>query len=212
MFAGEPLLLLWGPAFNSITISITAAVVTVLAAIPVAVLSVRYASMLGIVIEKVTYIGFALPGIAVALGLVFFGANYMPVIYQTFVILIAAYIILFLPAAVSSIRASLLQVRPEIEQAGRSLGHSSFYVLKSLTIPLVQHGMFAGGAIVFLLTMKELPATLILSPLGFDTLATSIWSASSEAFFAQAAAPALLLILVSALPLTFITIKEDLRS
>ena len=212
VFAGEPLLLLWGPAFNSITISIAAAVVTVLAAIPVAVLSVRYASMLGIVIEKVTYIGFALPGIAVALGLVFFGANYMPVIYQTFVILIAAYIILFLPAAVSSIRASLLQVRPEIEQAGRSLGHSSFYVLKSLTIPLVQHGMFAGGAIVFLLTMKELPATLILSPLGFDTLATSIWSASSEAFFAQAAAPALLLILVSALPLTFITIKEDLRS
>ena len=203
---------MWGPAFNSITISIAAAVVTVLAAIPVAVLSVRYASMLGIVIEKVTYIGFALPGIAVALGLVFFGANYMPVIYQTFVILIAAYIILFLPAAVSSIRASLLQVRPEIEQAGRSLGHSSFYVLKSLTIPLVQHGMFAGGAIVFLLTMKELPATLILSPLGFDTLATSIWSASSEAFFAQAAAPALLLIFVSALPLTFITIKEDLRS
>ena len=197
---------------NSITISLAAAVVTVIVAIPVAVLSVRYISVLGIVIEKVTYIGFALPGIAVALGLVFFGANYMPLIYQTFVILIVGYVILFLPAAVGSIRASLLQVGPEIEQAGRSLGHSSFYVLKTLTIPLVKHGMFAGGAIVFLLTMKELPATLILSPLGFDTLATSIWSASSEAFFAQAAAPALLLILVSAIPLALITIREDFRS
>ena len=212
VLAGEPLLILLGPTINSITISLAAAVVTVIVAIPVAVLSVRYISVLGIVIEKVTYIGFALPGIAVALGLVFFGANYMPLIYQTFVILIVGYVILFLPAAVGSIRASLLQVRPEIEQAGRSLGHSSFYVLKTLTIPLVKHGMFAGGAIVFLLTMKELPATLILSPLGFDTLATSIWSASSEAFFAQAAAPALLLILVSAIPLALITIREDFRS
>ena len=212
VLAGEPLLILLGPMINSITISLAAAVVTVIVAIPVAVLSVRYISVLGIVIEKVTYIGFALPGIAVALGLVFFGANYMPLIYQTFVILIVGYVILFLPAAVGSIRASLLQVRPEIEQAGRSLGHSSFYVLKTLTIPLVKHGMFAGGAIVFLLTMKELPATLILSPLGFDTLATSIWSASSEAFFAQAAAPALLLILVSAIPLALITIREDFRS
>jgi len=212
VLAGEPLLILMGPMINSITISLAAAVVTVIVAIPVAVLSVRYISVLGIVIEKVTYIGFALPGIAVALGLVFFGANYMPLIYQTFVILIVGYVILFLPAAVGSIRASLLQVRPEIEQAGRSLGHSSFYVLKTLTIPLVKHGMFAGGAIVFLLTMKELPATLILSPLGFDTLATSIWSASSEAFFAQAAAPALLLILVSAIPLALITIREDFRS
>ena len=212
VLAGEPFLILLGPMINSITISLAAAVVTVIVAIPVAVLSVRYISVLGIVIEKVTYIGFALPGIAVALGLVFFGANYMPLIYQTFVILIVGYVILFLPAAVGSIRASLLQVRPEIEQAGRSLGHSSFYVLKTLTIPLVKHGMFAGGAIVFLLTMKELPATLILSPLGFDTLATSIWSASSEAFFAQAAAPALLLILVSAIPLVLITIREDFRS
>ena len=212
VFAGEPLLILWKAASNSIMISLVASVATVIAAFPIAVLCVRYPSMFSVVVEKITYIGFALPGIAVALGLVFFGANYLPGIYQTFVILTAGYVILFLPAAVGSIRSSLLQVRPEIEDAGRSLGHSTFYVLKSLTLPMVKHGVIAGGVIVFLLTMKELPATLILSPLGFNTLATSIWSASSEAFFAQAAAPALLLILVSAVPLVLITIREDLRS
>ena len=66
----------------------------------------------------------------------------------------------------------------------------------------------AGAALVFLLTMKELPATLILGPIGFNTLATSIWSAASEAFFARAAAPALLLIVASSLPLAFLMLRE----
>jgi iron(III) transport system permease protein len=56
--------------------------------------------------------------------------------------------------------------------------------------------------------MKELPATLLLAPLGFDTLATSIWTATSEAFFARAAAPALLLVLVSALPMYLLVVRE----
>jgi iron(III) transport system permease protein len=63
--------------------------------------------------------------------------------------------------------------------------------------------------LVFLLTMKELPATLILSPVGFTTLATSTWAATSEAFFAQAAAAALLLILVSSIPLAFLMLREQ---
>jgi iron(III) transport system permease protein len=62
---------------------------------------------------------------------------------------------------------------------------------------------------VFLLTMKELPATLILSPIGFETLASSIWGAASEAFFARAAAPALFLILASSLPLALLTVREQ---
>ena len=81
-------------------------------------------------------------------------------------------------------------------------------MLASITVPLVRPGIMAGAALVFLLTMKELPATLILSPIGFDTLATSIWSAASEAFFARAAAPALVLIMVSSLPLAFLMLRE----
>ncbi len=73
---------------------------------------------------------------------------------------------------------------------------------------MARSGILAGAALVFLTTMKELPATLLLSPIGYDTLATSIWNATSEAFFARAAAPALLLILVSAIPMYFLTIRE----
>ena len=80
--------------------------------------------------------------------------------------------------------------------------------LLTVTLPLVRPGVLAAAALVFLTTMKELPATLILSPFGFKTLATSIWSATSEAFFARAAVPALLLILVSSIPTALFVIRE----
>ncbi len=118
---------------------------------------------------------------------------------------------LFLPAAVGSLRTSLLQVRPEFEDAARSLGRRPLSVLLTVTLPLVRPGILTGAALVFLLTMKELPATLILSPIGFTTLASSIWAAAEEAFFARAAAPALLLIAVSSIPLALITMREERR-
>ena len=81
-------------------------------------------------------------------------------------------------------------------------------VMLSVTGPLMKSGLLMGGALVFLVTMKELPATLILGPLGFKTLATAVWSASEEAFFARAAAPALMLILVSSIPMAVFVLKE----
>jgi iron(III) transport system permease protein len=209
ILSGEPLLLLWGAARNSLYVSVLAAAVTVGASLPVAILTVRFPGILSTLLERVTFIGFALPGIAVALGLVFFGANYVLPLYQTLGLLVLAYAVLFLPAAVGATRTSLLQISPNVEHAARSLGRSPLQVLTSVTVPLARPGILAGAALVFLLTMKELPATLILSPIGFQTLATSIWSAASEAFFAQAAAPALLLILASSLPLALLTIREQ---
>ena len=206
--AGEPLLLLWRATGNSLLISALAAVVALAAAYPIATLAVRHPSPISSLLERITYVGFALPGIAVALGLVFFGANFATFLYQDLSLLILAYLVLFLPAAVGSIRASVMQVNPRIEDAARVLGRTPSQVFASVTLPLVRPGLLSGAAIVFLLTMKELPATLILRPTGFPTLATSIWSAASEAFFAQAAAPALLLILASSVPLAFLMIRE----
>jgi iron(III) transport system permease protein len=204
---GQPLLL-WGAARNSLYVSSLAAVVAVAAALPVATLTVRYPGLLSGLLERVTYVGFALPGIAIALALVFFGANYATPLYQTMGLLLLAYGILFLPAAVGAVRTSLLQASPRLEEAARSLGRTPLQVFTSITLPLVRPGILAGASLVFLLTMKELPATLILSPIGFKTLATSIWGAASEAFFAQAAAPALLLILASSVPLAFLILWE----
>ncbi len=209
--AGEPLLLLWKAAANSVGVSALTAVLTVLCAAPIAVLAVRYPGQFSRWLERLGFIGFALPGIVIALGLVYFGANYAPWLYQSLAILAVAYVTLFLPAAVGSLRASLVQVRPEFEDAARSLGKTPMVVLLTITLPLVRPGILTGAALVFLLTMKELPATLILSPIGFTTLASSIWAAAEEAFFARAAAPALLLVIVSSIPLAIITMREEHR-
>ncbi len=212
MAAGEVIPGLWLSTRNSVVAAGLAALFTLLAALPVAILSVRYAGRASKTIRSITYIAFALPGIVIALALVFFGANYAQLVYQTLPLLIAAYLILFSPEAVGTLHASLLQVHPSIEEAGRSLGHSPLSVFRKITLPMVRPGISASLALVFLTTMKELPATLILAPIGFKTLATGVWGAVSEAFFAQAAAPALLIILVSSVPMGVMILGEKQSS
>ncbi len=206
--AGEPLLFQWSPAWASVRVASLAAAATVIAGLPIAILAVRRPGLVSGILERMSYAGFAMPGIAVALALVFFGVNYALPLYQSVTLLVFAYAVLFLPAAVGSIRASLLQVSPRMEEAALTLGRSRLGAFLSVTLPLIWPGLAAGAAMVFLLTMKELPATLILGPIGFKTLATSIWTAAEEAFFARAAAPALLLVLVSAAPMTFLMMRE----
>ena len=207
VLAGEPLLLLWSAAQNSLLISGLAALVSVAAALPIAILAARHPGWTTSVLERMAFVGFALPGVVIALALVYFGAKFASPFYQTHALLVLAYLVLFLPAGLSATKTSLLQVSPQMEEAAHSLGSSPFRVFSSITAPLVRPGILAGGALVFLLTMKELPATLILGPIGFETLAASIWSATSEAYFAQAAAPALLLILAASIPMAFLILR-----
>lgn len=206
--AGERFGAVWETAVNSVYASGLAAVVCVLAAVPVALLSVRYPSRFSFLVERFSYLGFALPGVVVALALVYFGANYALPLYQTLAMLVFAYAILFLPPAVGAIRAQLLQIDPKMEEAARSLGLSPVRVFLAVTLPLIRSGILAGTALVFLITMKELPATLLLGPIGFNTLATSVWSASEAAFFAGAALPALLLVLLSSVPMAILVLAD----
>ncbi|HYN88167.1 MAG TPA: iron ABC transporter permease [Ardenticatenaceae bacterium] len=206
--AGEAVAPVWQATRNSLAASGLAAGVTVLAALPVAILSVRFPGRLSQLLERLSYACFALPGIVVALALVFFGIRLATPLYQSLAMLIFAYAILFLPQAVGSVRASLLQVHPTLEEAARSLGRGPIGTFATITLPLVWPGVAAGASLVFLTTMKELPATLILGPIEFRTLATGVWSAVSEAFFARAALPALMLILVSSIPMTYFIVRE----
>jgi iron(III) transport system permease protein len=202
--AGEPLRLAGVAAWNSVRASGLAAAVAAVAALPVVFCSVRYRSTVTRLLERATYIGYALPGIVVALSLVFFGARYGGPLYQTLALLVLAYVVRFLPQAVGATRAAALQVSPALEEAARGLGRSQLRAITSVTVPLVRPGVLAGAALVFLTAMKELPATLLLGPTGYPTLATMIWSATSEAFFARAAAPALLLVLLAGVPLAVV--------
>ncbi len=206
--AGEPFRDLWDATRNSLYVSSLAALASVAVSLPVAVLTVRYPGRASALLERLSHVGFALPGIVVALALVFFGTAFATPLYQTTGLLIFAYVVLYLPPALGATRSALLQVNPRMEEAARSLGRTPVRAFATVTLPLLRSGVLAGAALVFLLTMKELPATLILSPIGFETLATSIWSAASEAFFAQAAAPALLLVLASSVPMAFLVLRD----
>jgi iron(III) transport system permease protein len=210
--AGESVEFVREAAYNSVYASSLAAVVAVVACMPVAILAVRHQSPLSSLIEKITYSGFALPGISIALALVFFAANYAEPLYQTLALLVFAYVVRFLPQAYGAIRASLLQVNPNTETAARGLGRGKPYVFWRVTLPQVLPGISGGAVLVFLTVMKELPATLILSPIGFDTLATRIWSATSEGFYTRAALPALILVALSSLPMLFTVLREERRA
>lgn len=194
----EPLRWAWQPALNSVLVSALAAVVAVAAALPVAILSVRYPAPWTRALERLSYSSNALPGIVIALSLVFFAARYASPIYQTLGLLVAAYVVRFFPQGVAGANSALLRVNPRLEEAGRSLGRRPAFVFLRVTAPLVGSGLFAGATLVFLSTMKELPATLLLRPIGFETLATEVWSATALGFYSRASVPALLLIAFAA--------------
>jgi iron(III) transport system permease protein len=193
----RPLDVAWRAALNSVLASAAAAAVAVAAALPVAILAQRRRAGWTIVLERLTFVGNALPGIVIALSLVFFAARYGGRFYQTLWVLVFAYVVRFLPQAVAATGAALRTVDPHLEEAGRALGRGPLTVLARVTLPLVGPGVLSGAALVFLSAMKELPATLLLKPIGFETLATEIWSATNVAAYSDAAPAALLLILVS---------------
>lgn len=195
--------------FNSIYLAGLAALVASLFALPVAYYSARSDSLLARLFERVTYVGFAVPGIVIGLALVFFGTSYAPWFYQTVPLLIFAYVVRFLPQAVGITRSAVLQVDDTLTEAARTLNAGRLRTFRKVTFPLIAPGVIAGGALVFLTTMKELPATLMLNPIGLDTLVTIIWEAHRGAFYEYAAIPALILILISGISMLVLLRQED---
>jgi len=185
------------------------AAVTLAAAWPVAVLVVRRPGRLARLMEKAAFMGYALPGLVVGLSLALFGARLAPALYQTVGMLVFAYGVLFLPLATGALRISMSQVSPALEEAALSLGAGRWRTARRVTGPMIFPGVAAGGALVFLTIMKELPATLLLAPAGFSTLATEVWTAAGEGLFARAALPALALILLACLPLSVLLMDES---
>jgi iron(III) transport system permease protein len=199
----------WGAVTGSLAGSLVAALLALLAAVPVVVLTVRHPGRATAGLRAAVLTIFSLPHITVAVAVVFFGARYLGPFYQSFTLLVMVYATLFLAQATNAGEAALLQVNPHLEEAARSLGRGPWRTLREVTLPLMSRGLLAGAALVFLTTMKELPATLLLRPTGFDTLAVRIWSTTNDLFYARAAAPALLLLAASAVPMYLLVIRQD---
>ncbi|MFE6699264.1 ABC transporter permease [Streptomyces sp. NPDC057718] len=185
---------------NTVLAATLGAAATVALALPVGILAARYRTRSARLLEQAAYAGHAIPGITVALAMVFIAVRYAYPLYQELPLLVAAYAVLFLPVAVASTRAAVLQAPPVLEETARSLGSGPFTALSRVMIPLATPGIAAGAALTFVVGMKELPATLLLRPTGMDTLATRLWTETTTASYAAAAPYAAVLIAIAAIP------------
>jgi iron(III) transport system permease protein len=209
--AGTETSLAFVPALRSIQGSFLGAVATLLCAWPVAAVSARYSGLFARAAEAAAYTGYAMPGVVLAFAVVSLSAPISP-IYQTLALLVFAYVVHFLPQATGTLRGSIAQIHPGLEEAARSLGASPLEVMRKVTLPLVRPGVLTAFALVFLTVMKELPLTLLLAPTGFRTLATLVWDKASAAAFGEAALPALALVLLSSLPMAMLVAREQRQS
>jgi iron(III) transport system permease protein len=189
-----------GVAFlRTASVAVPTALLATAVAIPVAYMSARVRMRGGRVIERLAYLGYAIPPVSLALAMVFFALRSAPWLYQTVPLLIAAYVIGFLALAIGPIRSAVLQVPARIEEAATSLGRRRFTAFWQVVFPVVRRPVIAATALVLMVTMKELPITFLLGPTGFTTLAVSVFSRTSEGMMAAAAPFAAAIVLFSSL-------------
>jgi iron(III) transport system permease protein len=190
----------WGGLLSSAGYSGAAALIATLAATPVALLAVRYRSAATMALERSTFIVEAIPGVVVALALVFFAERFAQRLYQTGPLLVAAYSLMFFPLALVGLRASVAQAPRQLEEVARSLGARPISAMVRVTLPLIGPGLAAAFCLVFLTAITELTATLILVPPGVHTLATEFWAQETNASYGAAAPFALVMVVVAAVP------------
>jgi iron(III) transport system permease protein len=190
---------IYRPMLNTAFASIAAAAVAVVAVLPIAYLTVRHRSRVGDISNAVVVGGFALPGLAIALSMVYLTVSrpLLSSLYQTLLLLVTAYVIHFGAQALRASQVALSGVPTLLEDAAQVLGLQRWQRFLRVELPLMLPGLLAGAGLVLLNAMKELPATLLLAPAGFQTLAMKIWQASESAFFSDAAIAALILIALS---------------
>lgn len=201
----------FGFMWNSASLSALAATAGVLVGLPLAYLASRKPTWLNVGCLQAAYAGYVLPGPVAALAVLVLFLKVMPFFYGTAIVLIVAYVLHFLPAGLQSLEPALQQITPNLEEAARTLGLGVQETWRRVTLPLIRNGFIVAWVLIFLQTMKELPATLLLRPVGFDTLAIRVWLEASEEYY-QLAAPSALLIVLVGLPALGLLLSRDQRA
>jgi len=198
----------WRYSFNSGLVAFVSASLVLIIAFPIAFYHSRKHSRLSQIYIQTSSLGFALPGPVLALGVLTLLLAQLPIIYGTIAALFFAMIIRFLPLAVQAQDAALQQLTPSIEEAGRLFGAGQFENLRRVVLPIIRGGMATAWVLVFIDVLKELPATLILRPTGFDTLPVRIWIEASEETL-ELAAPAALMLVLGTIPAIWLMRKSE---
>jgi iron(III) transport system permease protein len=177
-----------GPAtITSVLVGAAAALVALILALPVAFLAARHKGALSTVLERATYLSFALPDLVAATALAYAASRYVRPLYGSFALLILADAMLFVPFAVVALRTTLGQIEPALEESARSLGAGAAKTMWRITMPLARPGLAAAGVLVFAFVLGDLSTAQELLPPDATTLGTEFQVNSSTVAFAAAA-------------------------
>jgi iron(III) transport system permease protein len=208
-------------AVNSFSLAgITAVLAAVLACLLAYGARVRPGRLTGLA-NRTVALGYAVPGAVVAVGTLLplayfdnaidgfmretFGLSTGLIFTGTIFALVYAYLVRFLAVSLNTVEASLAKVRPSMDDAARSLGHGPAGTLVRVHVPLMWAGLSTAGLLVFVDVMKELPATLVMRPFNFDTLAVQAFNLASDERLSEAATASLVIVAVGVLPLILLS-------
>ncbi|NIR60903.1 MAG: iron ABC transporter permease [Gammaproteobacteria bacterium] len=198
----------WEYVGNSLAVAAAAATFALAAGLPVAFYHARHGSRASHALIQLASVGFVLPGPVIALGVLTFVLDAAPLLYGGLSALVMALVVRFLPLSVQSQDAALAQLTPSVEEAGRVLGAGPAENLRRVVLPTIRGGLVSAWVLVFIDALKELPATLLLRPPGFDTLPVRIWIEASEEML-ELAAPASLALVAATLPALWILMRSE---
>ncbi len=197
---------------DSFGIGFATAIATVLLALPVGIAIARFSGRFTRAAEASVYLTHSLPGIVVALSVVYLGINLVRPLYQELPLLVFGQMIIFLPLVVGAVRTAVEQSTPVLEDVAHSLGTSRMATIWRVTIPVSMPGIAAGGALALLGAVKELPTTLLLRPTGLETLSTSIWKYSVVSDYGAVGPYAVALMLLAAVPTAVLSMFSVMKT
>jgi iron(III) transport system permease protein len=178
-----------------------AGAIATVAALPIALLSVRFPRREVRLLERSNMLILAVPGLVIALSFTYLTEHLLAgYLYQTPLLLVLVYAVMFFPMAVVSVRAAVARSPVGLEEVGHSLGVRRSTVFWRVTLPLIGPGLVAAFCLVFLESAIELTATLVLIPTGVQTLATQFWAYQTDLAYSQAAPYAGIIMLIAAVP------------
>ena len=220
----------WTPEFvrfagNSLTISTLTALLAMGIALLLGFLRRLDGGVRSLLPLRIAAMGYAMPGTVLAIGVLVpltaldFGINDLAewlgqqgpglLLTGTLTAIVFGYLVRFVAIAIGSVESSMGKISPSLDMAARSLGQGSGGMLRRVHLPLVRRGLFAGAMLVFIESMKELPAALLLRPFNFDTLATHVYQFVSDEMLERGALGAIVIVLVGLLPLIWVNRSLD---
>ncbi|MFM5030584.1 ABC transporter permease [Aeromonas rivipollensis] len=174
---------------------------------------------------RIAATGYAMPGTVLAIGVLVpltaldFGLNDLAewlgmqgpglLLTGTLTAIVFGYLVRFVAIAIGSVESSMGKISPSLDMAARSLGQGTGGMLRRVHLPLVRRGLFAGAMLVFIESMKELPAALLLRPFNFETLATHVYQFVSDEMLERGALGAIVIVLVGLVPLIWVNRSLD---